>query len=130
MIRIFAVAATMAAGMTLAAADEVRRIHFAEALFGTWAPNADLCTKDDKSKIEISNLKYAGPEGNCSVRWIVETAAAGGTNYSVHAFCADPSKPADSTVTDLIIRSQPNERILVGKSFDALKPYQRCDGAK
>jgi hypothetical protein len=130
MIRVLAAATFTVAGATLVVADEVRRIHFADALFGSWAPSAEACTKDDKSKIEISNQKYAGPEGNCAVRWIVETAAAAGTNYSVHAFCTDPEKPAESKVTDFIIRRQPDGRIAVGKSFDSLKPYQRCDGAK
>jgi len=130
MIRIFAAAAAMAASVTLAGADEVRRLHFNEALFGAWAPSAEACTKNDKSKIEISNLKYIGAEGSCAVRWIVETAAPAGTNYSVHAFCTDPEKPSDSKVADFIVRSQPNGRIMVGKSFDSLKPYERCDGAK
>ena len=119
--------AAVAALMSQAAhGDEVRRTVFAGTLVGTWALNAQACDANDKSNYVIGENKYTtSPAGACSVMWIVETAAGQGTNYAVHASCVEETEHK-TNITNLIIRSQSNDRLLIGTSFDDVKSYQRC----
>jgi hypothetical protein len=108
-----------------ASGDEVRHTAFAGAIVGTWAPTADRCGANDKSSIAISKTNYSDANGSCSVEWIVETAGSLGPNYSVHATCADASRPGKTHEANLIMRPESNG-ISIGTSFNDLKTYQRC----
>ncbi|MBX9842290.1 MAG: hypothetical protein K2Z80_10835 [Xanthobacteraceae bacterium] len=115
MIRtISAIAACLVLVSQVANGDEIRRTAFADGLLGTWALTAPQCEAGDKQNIEISKAKYVYGDDSCSVGWIVETAAPAGTNYAVHALCADRSQPAKTRTVNLIIRPRGNDRILVG----------------
>jgi hypothetical protein len=109
-----------------ASGDEVRHTSFAGTLLGTWAQSAALCDGKDKSTVVISATKYSNADGTCSVDWIVETAGSLGPNYAVHASCADTSQAGKTLAANLIMRSQGNDRLSMGKSFEDLKIYQRC----
>lgn len=127
MIRIVGVISAISALTSQAAfGDEIRRTAFASALLGTWAQSTELCEAKDTSNIVISETKYSDSDKNCSVQVIVETVGTLGPNYSVRALCADQSAPSKTSIANLIIRPQNNDRISVGKAFDALKSYQRC----
>lgn len=106
----------------LAFGDEVRRTAFAAPLIGTWAPSADLCGRQH-SAITIAKSAYAGPGGKCRVAWIVETPGPFGPSYGVHATCVGRDKTARAI--DSIFRPE-GDRLLVGGSFETLRPYQRC----
>ena len=127
MMRVAGPVAAIAAMMSQAAyGDEVRHTKFSSALVGTWATTAESCKPDDKLAIVISEAAYSDSTGNCTVRWIVETAGAKGPNYAVHASCADPSQPAKTIEANMVIRPQSSDRISIGPGFDSLKTYQRC----
>lgn len=117
--------ATAAVTIQVAAADEIRHATITTSLVGTWAQSADLCAANDKSNIVLAEAKFAGPDGNCNVETVVETAGAQGPNYSVRGRCGEPSS-GGATVVNLIVRPQGGDRLLIGKSFEDLKPYQRC----
>lgn len=110
-----------------AAADEIRHQTFPDALVGSWAQTSDNCAKGDKSNFTIAGFGYGGPDGNCAVMVVVETAAAKGSNYSVRALCAagDRVQPAGHIV-NLIMRPDGADHVLIGTSFQNLTPYQRC----
>jgi hypothetical protein len=109
-------------------ADIVRRITFPAVLLGTWAENADQCAAKDKSNVLIESANYGDGSGSCVVRWIVETAAARGTNYAVHALCTSASHPDKTQIVNIIIRPQADGRAVMGRGFDNLKTYMRCPG--
>jgi len=115
---------SMAASQALG--DEIRHTKFSGVLLGTWAPSQDLCSGQDKSKITISEAQIISSDGNCTVQWIVEKAAARGATYGVHARCVDPSQPDKIGAVDLILWPEGSDRISIGRSFDDLKMYQRC----
>jgi hypothetical protein len=64
--------------------------------------------------------------GDCEVRWIVETAGSGGTNYAVHSLCTSASLPEKTQTKDIIVRPLGPDRAAMGRSFEDLKNYQRC----
>jgi hypothetical protein len=111
----------------LAAADEIRHPTFPGGLVGSWAQSSDNCAKGDKSNFNIAAFGYGGPDGNCAVIVVVETAGAKGPNYSVRGLCAagDRAQPAGHIV-NLIMRPAGPDRMSIGTSFADLKPYQRC----
>jgi hypothetical protein len=110
----------------VAKGDEIRHTAFAKALLGTWALTAEGCGTKDKSNIIISDSTYNEADASCKVQWIVETAGARGPNYGVHAMCSDPLQPAKNNSTNLVIRPQSNDQILMGNSFNELRSYGRC----
>jgi hypothetical protein len=119
------VSAISAVALQAAIADEVHRSTFAGALIGTWAQNADLCAKGDKSNFSIAASTYTGPDGSCAVETIVEMATPKGTNYSVRGRCA--ATPQDQPrVVSTLMRSDGADAMSIGSSFEDLKPYQRC----
>lgn len=109
-----------------AAADEVRRVAFPAVLLGTWAEKPDQCGTNDKSNVVIENAKYGDGTGTCAVRWIVETPGSLGANYAVHALCTSSANPSQTETVNIIIRPQADGRAIMGRSFNALKSYQRC----
>ena len=108
-----------------AAADEVHRNTFAGTLIGTWAQNADLCAKNDKSNFSIAASTYTGPDGSCAVETIVEMATPKGTNYSVRGRCTATPQDQPRFVSTLM-RPDGADAMSIGTSFEDLKPYQRC----
>lgn len=120
------ISAVSALTSQVAFGDEVRHTAFASALLGTWAHSKELCEVGDKSNIVISETKYSDSDMDCRVQVIVETAVPLGSNYSVRALCANSSDPGKTSIANLIIRPQSNDRISAGKAFDDLKSYERC----
>jgi len=118
---------TAALGMLpqIAAADEIRHTSFSSFMVGTYAPSQDRCGSDDKSTITISETKFTMSDDSCVVRWIVETVGRNGAYFSTHAACTrkDQSEPR---VMDVIFQPSGGRQLLVGSSFDNLKPYVRC----
>jgi hypothetical protein len=127
MIRI-AFAGTMISTLLLqtAVADVVRRTAFPATLVGMWGRTAEDCTAKDKSNILIEAGKYGDANGNCAVRWIIETPASGGTNYAVHALCTSSSLPPKTQIVNIVIKPQSKDEAVMGRTFAGLKPYQRC----
>ena len=119
------VSAISAMALQAAIADEVHRNMFAGTLIGTWAQNADLCAKDDKSNFSIAASTYTGPDGSCAVETIVEMATPKGINYSVRGRCAATPQDQPRFVSTLM-RSDGADAMSIGSSFEDLKPYQRC----
>lgn len=119
------VSAISAVALQAAIADEVHRSTFAGTLIGTWAQNADLCAKDDKSNFSIAASSYTGPDGSCAVETIVEMATPKGTNYSVRGRCAATPQDQPRLVSTLM-RPDGADAMSIGSSFEDLKPYQRC----
>ena len=101
--------------------DEIRHTAFASTFLGTWAQSKELCEARDKSNLVISEAEYRDSDMDCRVQVIVETAGALGANYSVRALCAASSDPSKTSIANLIIRPQSDDRISVGKAFDDLK---------
>jgi hypothetical protein len=108
------------------AADDVRHLTFPSAMLGTWAETADQCASNDPSNVSIESAKYGDSSGNCAVRWIVETPGSRGTNYAVHALCTSTADPSQKETVNIIVRPEPDGRATMGRSFNALKSYQRC----
>ena len=108
-----------------AMADEVHRNMFTGTLIGTWAQNADLCAKEDKSNFSIAASSYTGPDGSCAVETIVEMGTPKGTNYSVRGRCAATPQDQPRFVSTLM-RSESADAMSIGTSFEDMKPYQRC----
>ena len=106
-------------------ADEVHHNMFAGRLIGSWAQNADLCAKGDKSNFSITASNYTGPDGSCAVETIVETATPKGTNYSIRGRCAATPQDQPHFVSTLM-RPDGLDMMSIGTSFEDLKPYQRC----
>jgi hypothetical protein len=127
MTRLFlATVAVSAMLLQVAHGDEIRHLEFPEAVLGAWAPNAASCDAKDKSRVTIAKTAYSTANGNCTVRWIVETAGSLGPNYAVHALCDGASEPAKTGVANVIIRPESGDRVSIGRSFEDLKPYRRC----
>ena len=106
-------------------ADVKRHASIPEPLWGSWAASAEACKADDKSVIVLAAKTYTGPQGNCAVDWVAETASQRGPTYSAHLRC--PGKPpAKDAITNLIIRPNDAKQISVGSDFNNLKTYQKC----
>ena len=126
MIRTVAVAAILGATPCIGEADEIRHGSFGNFMRGTYATSEDLCTSNDKSNITIADTKFTMSDDNCAVRWIVETAGRGGNIFfSAHADCSRPDQK-QPTVKDVIFSPSGDQRLMIGSSFETLKPYVRC----
>lgn len=108
-----------------AVADEIRHTTFPGSLIGTWAKSADNCAKDDTSNYAIAATDYTGPDGNCAVDVIIETAGSKGSNYSVRGRCKANAQDQPH-VASVIMRPDGADHMSVGTSFTDLTPYQRC----
>ena len=122
-------AAILAAGALLAAsstqAGDVRHPTIPKDAWGTWALNTDLCATNDKSNIIIKEGGGSGPEQNCAVEYVVETAGANGPNYSAHMWCTDKNDPTKKADRAFLIIPR-GDTMRIGTSFDDLKTYNRC----
>jgi hypothetical protein len=109
----------------VATADVVRHGSIPESYAGTWIASAG--TELDKSVIVLSAKTYVGPEANCSVDWVSQTAGAHGSIYSAHLQCFNPSeRGGNKTATNLIIWPENINRIAVGHEFMSLRIFDRC----
>ena len=102
----------------VAHADEIRHTTFPNIMLGTWAETAEQCTAKDKTNLVIAPAKYRDGGGDCEVRWIVETAGSGGTNYAVHSLCTSASLPEKTQTKDIIVRPLGPDRAAMGRSFE------------
>ena len=102
----------------VAYADEIRHATFPNVMLGTWAETAEQCAAKDKTNIVIQPTKYRDGGGDCEVRWIVETAGSGGTNYAVHSLCTSASLPEKTQTKDIIVRPLGPDRAAMGRSFE------------
>ena len=109
-----------------AQADEIRHLTFPDVLLGTWAETAEQCVARDKSNVVIEPAKYGDGDGNCAVRWIVQTSRSRGINYAVHALCTSASLPEKTQIVNIVVRPLGQDRAEMGRSFEDLKNYQRC----
>jgi hypothetical protein len=94
-------------------------------LHGTWASNAQSCSKTDET-IVLAKNSYAGPKGRCSVPWVIESAGAHGTIYSAHLRC--PSADGAERGATLILMPRGEHQLSIGDEFDGMKPYELCSG--
>jgi len=106
----------------------VRHPTIPETLWGSWAPDTDLCKNVDRSVVVLSATTYVSPEANCAVYWVAETAGPRGPIYSAHVQCAKRAGKAQKTISDLIISPRNANQILLGSEFGSLKIYQKCSG--
>ena len=109
----------------VATADVVRHGSIPESYTGTWI--ASEGAEPDKSVIVLSAKTYVGPEGNCSVNWVSQTAGARGSKYSAHLQCFNSAeRVGNKKVANLIIWPENTDRIAVGPEFTRLKIFHRC----
>jgi hypothetical protein len=113
-------------GAPAARAGDVRHQTIPKDVWGTWALNKDFCASNDKSNISIKEGGGSGPEENCAVEYVVETAGQSGPIYSSHMLCTDKSDPAKKTDKAFIVIPRGNDVMAVGTSFGDLKTYYRC----
>ncbi len=109
----------------IAAADEIRHTSFASFMVGAYAASQDRCASNDKSNITIAETKFTMSDDACDVRWIVETVGRNGAFFSAHAACTGKDR-SEPKVMDVIFQPAGDGRLLIGDSFDNLKPYMRC----
>jgi len=106
-------------------ADTVRHQSAPERLWGTWAPNAELCD-DDKSVFVVSAKEYTTSQTKCSIQWVTETAGSAGPIYSAHMRCANPAPPNELTEVNRVFVSNDSEELSAGPAFNQLKSHRRC----
>jgi len=117
------------------AAHVVRHNAMPAVYWGTWAPAAEACRDGDKTAFVLAAKRYVGPAGSCAIASVSETPTPNGAMYSARMEC--PGKGAQAkkiTVVNLIIRSDKDDQISVGPSFENLTAHRRCsaggEGAK
>ena len=104
----------------------MRHLTIPKAVWGTWALKPDQCTANDASLISIREGGGTGPEDNCAVEYVVETAGAAGPIYSAHMMCTEKDNPAKSGSKTFIVIPRGDDSISIGSDFDNLKTYSRC----
>jgi hypothetical protein len=102
---------------------DVRHSAIPVSLHGTWASNAQRCTKA-KEAIVLAKNSYNGPNGRCSVPWVIESAGAHGTIYSAHLRC--PSDNGGERGATLLLMPKGENQLSIGDDFDGVKAYERC----
>jgi hypothetical protein len=106
-------------------ADSVRHLSVPERLWGTWAPDANLC-RDDKATFVVSAKGYVTSQASCAVQWVTETAGAAGPVYSAHMRCSNPNAPDEITEVNRVIVPNDRGELSAGPDFRQLKSYRRC----
>jgi hypothetical protein len=109
-----------------ATAGDVRHLTIPKTVWGTWALKPDQCAANDPSLISIREGGGTGPEDNCAVEYVVETAGAAGPIYSAHMMCTEKDNPAKSMSRAFIVIPRGDDAISIGSAFDDLKTYYRC----
>jgi hypothetical protein len=105
---------------------DVRHLTIPKAVWGTWALKPDQCVANDASLISIREGGGTGPEDNCTVELVVETAGAAGPIYSAHMMCTEKDNPAKFGSRAFIVIPRGDDAISIGSAFDDLKTYYRC----
>ncbi len=123
--RMTLIALVNAALCSPAIAGDVRHLTIPKLIWGTWAPKPDQCATND-ALISIREGGGAGPEDNCAVEYVVETAGAAGPIYSAHMLCTEKDNPAKSSSKAFIVIPHGDDSMSVGSDFDNLKTYYRC----
>jgi hypothetical protein len=121
--------AVAALGVPAARAGDVRHPTIPKTAWGTWALNKDFCASNDKSNLSIKEGGGSGPEENCAVEYVVETAGQFGPIYSSHMLCTDKSDPTKKTDKAFIVIPRGDDVMAVGTNFGDLKTYFRCPAA-
>ena len=109
-----------------AALADVRHNAVPVSLHGTWASDAQNCSKADQTTVLAKN-SYTGPKGRCSVPWVIESAGAHGTIYSAHMRCPSGTAGSEQGST-LILMPKGDNHLSIGDEFAGMKPYERCSG--
>src|SRR5690242_9727728 len=77
-------------GVSLA---DVRHKSFPPELGGVWTPVTETCQAEGGPQITIDGSKLRGPDADCTIEYVVETAVPSGTDYSAHASCVGRANP-------------------------------------
>ncbi|MBV8746712.1 MAG: hypothetical protein JO134_16875 [Xanthobacteraceae bacterium] len=123
------IALLLALSGSSATAGDVRHLTIPKAVWGTWALKPDQCAANDAPLISIGEGGGTGPEDNCAVQYVVETAGAAGPIYSAHMVCTEKDNPAKSSSKAFIVIPRGDDSMSVGSDFDNLKTYYRCPDA-
>jgi hypothetical protein len=105
---------------------DVRHSGFPKSLQGTWAPSAELCGGDGKSRIIISEKRVVAPKVDCAIDYVVETAASAGAFFSGHGSCFDREQPDKKSIMNLVVQPGGGARAKFGATLDSLTEYRRC----
>jgi hypothetical protein len=123
-----ALAAIVFFGGAAARAGDVHHQTIPKDAWGTWALKPDLCATDDKSNINIKEGGGSGPNENCAIEYVVETAGASGPIYSAHMWCTDKSDATKKSEMTFVVIPR-GDSMRIGTNFDDLKTYNRCPTA-
>jgi hypothetical protein len=124
------VTAILGSGVPGAQAGDVRHPTIPQTAWGTWAVKPDLCGSDDSSLLHIKEGGGAGPESDCTVEYVVETAGAKGPIYSAHMWCTDKADPNKKGSKTFLVIPRGDDSMSVGTAFDDLKSYVRCPATR
>ena len=110
---------------------DVRHETFPVAVQGAWMPGTESCdggtkSQGSKSRIVISERKVDASDESCTVEYVIERPLPDGTMYSGRTSCPDAAAP-NKTILNLIVVPKSDGRALIGKAFDGMNEYQRCD---
>jgi len=106
-----------------AALADVRHSAIPVSLHGTWASNAQQCSKTQEA-IVLAKNSYSGPKGRCAVPWVIESAGTHGTIYSAHLRC--PTDTGGELGATLLLMPKGADQLSIGDDFDGVKSYERC----
>lgn len=120
------VAAIAALASLPAFADIVRHSSVPEALWGTWAVNAEACQQENKSSITLSKKAYSNSDLQCAVDWVSEMPSGQGPIYSARLLCSPAKGSGEKTPSNLVLLSKDNNKLSIGADLDHLKVHQRC----
>jgi hypothetical protein len=112
--------------MDVAAADIVRHGSIPKAYIGAWAPSAESCEPGSQALVVLSAKRYVGAAMKCAVVGVYETPGEHGPIYSARMQCLDPTAGAKRSTRDLVIVPEGAGQLSLGRDFNNLKSYQRC----
>jgi hypothetical protein len=113
-------------GSQFANAGDVRHPRFPESVVGTWATSAEMCGANGTSRFVITAGKIVDPKLECTVEYVVETAAPAGPIYSAHGYCTDKTQSAEKSILNLVVQPRSDSQISIGLTLGSLADYQRC----
>lgn len=107
-------------------AGDVRHPNVPEALRGSWAATADVCSQQQKI-MTLSDKSYTDGQSACDVTWVEERAARPGTIYSAHMLCRPSAQTTgDRKPTNLVMWVKDSSQVTMGPALNALTPRVRC----
>src|SRR6476620_694383 len=110
-------------------ADIVRHSGIPNALWGTWAVNAEACQQDSKSSITLSEKAYGNSDLQCIVDWVSEMPSGQGPVYSARLLCSPTKGSGEKTPSNVVLLSKANNQLSIGTDIYNLKIHQRCSPA-